>query len=263
MSERVDKLLHQQGIFESRKKAQVAIEKGLVFLIRSGNESLIKKVSEQIEWREGDSWRIVSDSEFDYVSRAGAKLAFALEHFKIDVKGKICLDIGLSTGGFSDCLLKKGVRWVLGVDVGTEQLHPKMKTESQLIAFDKVNAREPLSEEIMARFQARTGAQKFDLIVIDVSFISLLKVLAPHRSLLATQGEILVLFKPQFEVGPAMIHKKGLAAHDEGLRVLEKTVKTIEDLAFQVMGRVESSLKGEDGNQEYFIYARATDGPVS
>jgi 23S rRNA (cytidine1920-2'-O)/16S rRNA (cytidine1409-2'-O)-methyltransferase len=257
MKDRADKLLHHQGVFESRKKAQVAIEKGLVVHERAGARRKIAKASELVEWRDGDRWDVDKHVEFEFVSRAGAKLLGALEHFKVDPKGKICLDIGLSTGGFADCLLEHGARWVVGVDVGTGQLHEKLQSEERLLAFDKINAREPLPESVMSRFQARTGAQKFDLMVFDVSFISVLKVLEPQRQLLSPQGEMLLLFKPQFEVGPKHIGKKGLVDPDEGLRVLEKTVKTIENLSLQVTGMAESILKGEDGNQEYFIHARA------
>jgi len=257
MKDRADKLLHQQGVFESRKKAQVAIEKGLVFHVRGAGESRVEKVSQHIEWRDGDRWRVEADAEFAYVSRAGAKLAGALEHFHVEVRDKICLDVGLSTGGFADCLLKRGARWVLGVDVGTEQLHPSLRENPQLFAFDKINAREPLPSAVLTGFETRTGAQKFDLMVVDVSFISLLKVLEPQRRLLSPGGQILLLFKPQFEVGREFIGKKGLVDPDEGLRVLEKTVKTIQNLSLQVTGTAESILKGEDGNQEYFIHARA------
>jgi 23S rRNA (cytidine1920-2'-O)/16S rRNA (cytidine1409-2'-O)-methyltransferase len=257
MKDRADKLLFQHKIFESRKKAQVAIEKGLVYLRHGGRERRIEKVSEAVDWQEGDEWRVEKDVEFAYVSRAGAKLQGALEYFAINPQGKTCLDVGLSTGGFADCLLQNGARWVVGVDVGSEQLHPKMRTNEHLLAFDKINARETLPKEVLSRVEARTGAQRFDLMVFDVSFISVMKVLEPQRRLLSSGGEVLVLFKPQFEVGPEFIHKKGLVDGDEGLRVLGKTVKTIEMLSLQVIGTAEAALKGEDGNQEYFIYARA------
>jgi 23S rRNA (cytidine1920-2'-O)/16S rRNA (cytidine1409-2'-O)-methyltransferase len=266
--DRADKLLHQQGLFESRKKAQIAIEKGLVFLLRNEKQQQIHKVSELVDWCEGDRWHILENIEFAYVSRAGAKIHNAIEHFKIDVRGKNCLDVGLSTGGFSDCLIQKGARWVLGVDVGQGQLHSKLAHVSQLMAFEKINAREPIPKELISRFEARTGAQRFDLMVCDVSFISVIKVLTPQLQYLQPEGQLLILFKPQFEVGPEFIQKKGLVAKDEGLRVLQKTVKTIEELSplvsLKVIGTVEASPKGEDGNQEYFIYAvKKTDIKIS
>lgn len=257
MKERADKILQSQGIFESRKKAQVAIDKGLVYLCRDGQRQKILKSSELIDWRETDAWHVERDIEFDYVSRAGAKIQGALDYFSIAVAGKICLDVGLSTGGFTDCLLQRGARWVVGVDVGEGQLHHRLRAHPQLLSFEKINARETLPKSVMSLFLARTGAQKFDLMVFDVSFISVMKVLIPQLPYLATGGEILVLFKPQFEVGQEFIQKKGIVASDEGLRVLQKTVKTIQDLSLSVIGVTESVLKGEDGNQEHFIYIRS------
>lgn len=262
MKDRADKLLHQSGLFDSRKKAQVAIEKGLVSRVSAqGAIKKITKPSEIIEWSEGDQWQVVADAEFAFVSRSGAKLQAALKHFQVSAKNKVCLDVGLSTGGFSQCLLEDGARLVVGVDVGTGQLHPSLQDEERLISIEKFNAREPLPRDLVARVEGRTGNSLFDLMVFDVSFISVLKVIEPQLSFLRTGGELVILVKPQFEVGREHIQKKGLVAAAEGLRVLEKTVKTIQDLPskmpLSVIGTVEASPKGEDGNQEYFIYARS------
>lgn len=248
---RVDQLLHQLGHFESRKKAQVAIQKNIVQLRRDGRLIAIKKSSEEFTAEPGDEWVIAADPEFQYVSRAGVKLAGALDFFKKDVSGLICLDMGLSTGGFTDCLLQRGASQIVGVDVGQGQLHPRLQTEARLRAFDKMNGREQLPEEV-----AQLAPKGFDLMVVDVSFISLLKVLAPQRPLLKAGAEVLALVKPQFEVGPTQLSKKGIVARDEGLLVLQKTVKNVEILGFQILGTHESTLAGEDGNQEFFIYCR-------
>lgn len=248
---RVDQLLHQLGHFESRKKAQVAIQKNLVQLRRGGRLIAIKKSSEDFSAEPGDEWLIASDPEFQYVSRAGVKLAGALDFFNKSVSGLTCLDMGLSTGGFTDCLLQRGASLVVGVDVGQGQLHPRLQMEPRLKSFDKINGREPLPLEV-----SKHAPSGFDFMVVDVSFISLLKVLAPQRPLLKPGAEVLALVKPQFEVGPALLSKKGVVARDEGLLVLQKTVKNVEVLGFQLLGTHESTLAGEDGNQEFFIYCR-------
>jgi 23S rRNA (cytidine1920-2'-O)/16S rRNA (cytidine1409-2'-O)-methyltransferase len=248
---RVDKLLLQLGLFESRKKAQVAIQKNLVSLRRGGETIPIQKTSEEFEALPGDEWLIVDDPEFTYVSRSGQKLAGALAEFKKSVKGLVCLDLGISTGGFSECLLAEGAAFVLGVDVGQDQLHHRLRQNPRLRYFDKINAREPLPATMVELFPGPV-----DLIVADVSFISVLKVLEPQRHLLKPGGEILALLKPQFEAGPGQLNKKGVIGKSEGLIVLEKAVKDIETLGMQIIGTSESILAGEDGNQEYFIYCR-------
>jgi 23S rRNA (cytidine1920-2'-O)/16S rRNA (cytidine1409-2'-O)-methyltransferase len=241
---RADKLLHQLGLFESRKKAQVAIDKKLVALKRDNKIIPVKKSSDEIEPQPGDEWQITPDAEFKYVSRSGLKLEGALEYFKPPVAGAVCLDIGLSTGGFSQCLLQYGAAKVFGVDVGQNQLHPKLQTEKRLEYFDKINAREKL------QFPEGT----FDLIVADVSFISILKVLEPQLPLLKKGGKILALIKPQFEAGPGALDKKGVIGRDPGLLVMQKTVKSIESFGLQIFGTQASLLVGEDGNQEFFVY---------
>lgn len=249
---RVDKLLHSLGLFESRKKSQVAIEKGLVSLKRKGQLIKVLKVSEEIETLQGDEWVIEDHPEFNYVSRAGSKLAGALDKFGKSVDGLVCLDIGLSTGGFSDCLLGRGAALVIGVDVGQAQLHPKLQNHPKLKSFDKINAREPLPKEVLAELPK--GTEQFDFFVIDVSFISLLKVLTPQLPLLKTGGEMVVLVKPQFEAGPGQLNKKGVIDKAEGLLVLQKTVSNMESLGLRILATSESILVGEDGNQEFFVY---------
>lgn len=224
----------------------MAIQKNLVSLKRKNQIVAVKKVSEEFESEPGDEWLIQPDAEFKYVSRSGLKLEGALEYFKKSVKGLVCLDIGLSTGGFSECLLAHGAHEVYGVDVGQDQLHHRLRQNPKLHAFDKINAREKLDFE----------PQFFDLIVADVSFISVLKVLEPQLPLLKKGGEIIALIKPQFEAGPGALDKNGVIGREEGLLVHQKTVKTITSFGVQILGTTESILAGEDGNQEFFVHCR-------
>lgn len=252
---RADVLLVEQGVFESRKKAQVAIEKGLVLHCRDLQKTRIQKSSQDIDWKPSDRWEIGEDLELRYVSRAGAKLHAALEEWQISVEGKVVLDVGLSTGGFSDCLLQKGARSILGVDVGHSQLHPRLKNNPALFSLEKWNAKNPLEKErLRAFYKEASGDEIFDLMVVDVSFISMMIVLEAQWPLLKPQGHALILFKPQFEVGPALLDKKGLVSDAEGLRVLQKTVTTLGKSRKTVLASGPSALRGEDGNQEYFIY---------
>ncbi len=252
---RADVVLFEQGVFESRKKAQVAIQKGLVFLVRHQQEIKIQKVSQEISFLPTDTWRIITDLEFQYVSRAGAKLHQALEEWQMDVSDFVVLDVGLSTGGFSDCLLQKGARRILGIDVGHSQLHARLQGHSQLYSLEKWNAKNPLSSEVLSDFFGNTkGPHLFDLMVVDVSFISMLPVVEAQWRLLKPGGKAVILFKPQFEAGALSLDKKGLVDDAEGLRVLEKTVTTLADSGKTVLGSRPSALRGEDGNQEHFIY---------
>lgn len=252
---RVDLLLVEQQVFESRKKAQVAIEKGIVFRRRK-DQSLqkINRSSEIVVWEEGDEWLVLEDLELKYVSRAGAKLHAALHNWKIDVVDKVVLDVGLSTGGFSDCLLQQGARLCVGIDVGQAQLHSRLKDEPRLISLEKWNAKNSLPDQLLAQWSGLMGQTFFDFIVVDVSFISVLSVFVVQSRLLTKGGGALLLFKPQFEVGAEHLGKKGIADETEGLRVLQKTVTTLESQGFSVQGTFASPVKGEDGNQEYFIY---------
>jgi 23S rRNA (cytidine1920-2'-O)/16S rRNA (cytidine1409-2'-O)-methyltransferase len=253
---RVDTLLFEQGFFESRKKAQVAISKGLVSLLRKNQKIKIEKSSQEMEVLPGDQWIIGEDLELTYVSRAGAKLHEALTRWQISVENKIVLDVGLSTGGFSDCLLQKGAKWICGVDVGHKQLHPRLQNHPQLLSIEKFNAKHILPQEILDLVEKFSGQTTFDLMVFDVSFISLEPVLKAQWPLLQPSGQVLALYKPQFEVGTAGLSKKGLAQQDEGLRVLQKTVKTLTSQGISVQDILPCSTRGEDGNQEYFLYIK-------
>jgi 23S rRNA (cytidine1920-2'-O)/16S rRNA (cytidine1409-2'-O)-methyltransferase len=251
---RVDKILVELGLFESRKKAQVAVEKGLVSLRRKDKTLLIEKTSQELEVLPDDEWQIVADLEFEYVSRSGAKLHEALAHWKISVQGKNILDLGQSTGGFTDCVLRHGANCVVGFDVGREQLHPRLREDARILCLEKINARYPAPTETREAIQSAGITEPFDMIVCDVSFISVLPVISAQWELLKNGGSALLLFKPQFEVGRGVHDKKGTVPDEEGLRVLEKTVKTLSEEEKKVLGTFKTGLRGEDGNQEYFIY---------
>jgi 23S rRNA (cytidine1920-2'-O)/16S rRNA (cytidine1409-2'-O)-methyltransferase len=251
---RADKVLVELGLFESRKKAQVAIEKGLVSFVRGGETISILKVSQEIEPQSSDQWKIEANLELEYVSRSGAKLHEALEFWKISPKGLNILDIGQSTGGFTECLLRHGAEFVVGLDVGKDQLHPRLRDHPQILSIEKVNARNVIADELLASIQAAIASWPFDMIVCDVSFISAQTVLLAQWELLKSGGQALVLFKPQYEVGRGVHGKKGTIPDEEGLRVLEKTVKTLSEQGKKVHGTLKAKVRGEDGNQEYFIY---------
>ncbi len=252
--QRADKLLVELGLFESRKKAQVAIEKGLVSFVRNGKIHAVTKTSQEIEPKDNDQWKILSNLELEYVSRSGAKLHEALEHWSVSVRGLKVLDIGQSTGGFTECLLRHGADFVVGLDVGREQLHHRLRGHPQILSIEKVNARDPLSESVLEQILTSGVDLPLDMIVCDVSFISAQTVLAAQWSHLKPGGQALVLFKPQYEVGRGVHGKKGTIPDAEGLRVLEKTVKILSEQGTNVIGTLKSKVRGEDGNQEYFVY---------
>jgi len=187
---------------------------------------------------------VVDVPEPKYVSRAGLKLEKALEHFKIDVKNLTALDAGLSTGGFTDCLLQQGVAHVYGIDVGHSQVHEKIKNDPRVVVMEKTNLRtlDKLPEEI-------------DLATLDLSFISVLKVMDAVTQLLKPQGKLIVLIKPQFEAGPEQVGKGGIVkdakVHEQ---VLEQVVAAIQEHGFAHHGTIESPILGSDGNKEFLAY---------
>ncbi|MBN2189783.1 MAG: TlyA family RNA methyltransferase, partial [Candidatus Aureabacteria bacterium] len=182
-----------------------------------------------------------------YVGRGGFKLECAIDTFKIDVKDKVCIDIGSSTGGFTDCLLKKGAKKVFAVDVGYGQIDYSLRKDKRVVLLEKTNARYLRKDRI---------GEKVDLVTIDVSFISLDKILPVSYSLLERGGECIALIKPQFEAGRKDVEKGGVV-RNESIRL--KVVSGIKDFCvatgYSVVGCVESPLKGPAGNVEYLIYA--------
>ncbi len=201
--------------------------------------------------------RIAEKQEFQFVSRGALKLKEAIEKFSIPLANRIALDVGLSTGGFSDYLLKNGISRILGVDVGKNQLHPSLVGQEKLLAFDKVNARDPIPAAILDCFFAETQPRKFDVIVVDVSFISLSKVVPSLVQYLAERGDLITLVKPQFELTKADLNKKGVVKTEEGIELAKKkTVEVLQQNKLQIMGMVSSPIEGENGNKEFLIWSQ-------
>jgi 23S rRNA (cytidine1920-2'-O)/16S rRNA (cytidine1409-2'-O)-methyltransferase len=236
---RADVMLVERGLAESRTHAQRLIGAGAAI---ADNEVVLKSA---LRLR-SDADLIVTGAQSNYVSRGGDKLAFALKHFSEDISGAVCLDIGISTGGFTDCLLQSGARKVVGIDVGHGQLHHSLAADSRVCLKERINARYLKPDDL---------DEIFDLIVIDVSFISLTMILPAALPFLASTGAMICLIKPQFEVGPSGLGKNGIVT-DVAKR--EKARETVHDFAAHIgliiKDYVESPVKGGDGNTEYLSY---------
>ena len=242
--ERVDKLLVERGLAQSRAKAQALVMAGLVLV----DEQLVRKPSESFLPEANIRIKDADDPASRYVGRGGLKLEAALREFQIDVTGLTCLDVGASTGGFTDCLLKNGASKVVAIDVGHNQLDWKLRSDSRVELREGVNARYLKPEDF---------DQKFDLATIDVAFISATMILPAVVPLLAKQGQIITLIKPQFEVGKGEVGKGGIvndpAKHQ---RVVDEVNRTAEDLGLRVCRVIRSPIHGASGNVEFLaLYA--------
>ncbi|SCY90226.1 TlyA family RNA methyltransferase [Microvirga guangxiensis] len=235
---RADVVLVERGFFLSRARAQEAIAAGLV----TANGAVIRKASETMP----DDAVIAAEQPHPYVSRGGVKLAAALDAFAIDPKGCICLDIGASTGGFTEVLLLRDAKHVYAVDVGHSQLHPKVANDPRVTNLEGTDARS-LNSEIVS--------EPADLLVSDVSFISLKLVLPTSVALLKPQAKLAVLVKPQFEAGRDNV-KKGIVRDEAVHRAVCEDIRTfIASLGFTVDGIVPSPIEGGDGNREFLLGA--------
>lgn len=239
---RADQALVERGLVESRTKAQALIMAGLVFV----GEQRIDKPGQQIK---ADIALNLRGQEHPWVSRGGMKLAGALESFDLDPGGKVCLDVGASTGGFTDVLLQNGAAKVYAVDVGRGQLAWKLQSDPRVIQLDKTNARH-LTPELIA--------EPVDFIVCDASFIGLRTVLPAALALAAPGAYLVALIKPQFEVGRERVGKGGIvrdpALHAEVCAEIESWLDGMA--GWQVLGIVESPIKGAEGNVEFLIVGR-------
>jgi 23S rRNA (cytidine1920-2'-O)/16S rRNA (cytidine1409-2'-O)-methyltransferase len=284
---RIDQLLVQIQLASTRSQAQRLIADG-------------------VEWRQGDSWRrvakngddvpegavvrLLDDAEARYVSRGGLKLEAALKHLGLDVTGFACLDVGQSTGGFTDCLLQHGAVSVVGVDVGSAQLHPQLRTDPRVLCVEKVNARALVADDLLAAYQDSVGADgmfddddaaddeddvdaqdetypaagpsvrsfipAFDLVVADLSFISQTLVLPAVVPLLKAGGILLTLVKPQFELQPGQVGKGGIVKDPSMYPLVEQRLRdACADLGLTVTAWFDSPITGGDGNREFFICA--------
>jgi 23S rRNA (cytidine1920-2'-O)/16S rRNA (cytidine1409-2'-O)-methyltransferase len=237
--ERVDKLLVERGLAESRTKAQAMVMAGVVLI----NEQRINKPSDlvapdaEIRVKGGD------DPASRYVGRGGLKLAAALQEFQINVEGLTCLDVGASTGGFTDCLLQHGARKVISIDVGHNQIDWRLRTDSRVEVREGVNARYLKPVDFSTRFQ---------LAVMDVSFISATKIIPAIVPLLSDTGQLITLIKPQFEVGRGEVGKGGIVRdRQKHVRVIAEVNRAAKDLGLQVRAVIESPIHGADGNVEF------------
>lgn len=258
---RADLALVDKGLCPSRAQAQTLIEQGKVLLSSGFNQSpvVVKKASQRIE--PFMTLELIPCDGPNFVSRGGVKLLHALEQTRIEVKNKKCIDLGQSTGGFTDCLLQHAARSVVGVDVGKDQLHASLKESKQVLALEGINLYKVNAVQLLADIESnKPDFLPFELAVADLSFISLRKVLPNVAALLPDLCEVLFLVKPQFELGPEHIGKNGLVKNLESLiDGLEDSIRnTCAQLDLQVIDFFPCALKGGDGNQEYFVHAVKT-----
>jgi 23S rRNA (cytidine1920-2'-O)/16S rRNA (cytidine1409-2'-O)-methyltransferase len=237
---RLDILLVERGLVESRERGQAIILAGNVLVNGQKIEKAGALVAEDSEIR-------ILGEPLRFVSRGGLKLEAALREFKVDVSGKTAMDVGASTGGFTDCLLQHGCRKIYAIDVGYGQLAWKLRQDPRVILIERTNIKE-INPELVP--------EPIDIAVIDVSFISLEKVIPSVLRFLARDGEIIALIKPQFEVGKGQVGKGGIV-RDEAARtaVVEKVAAFFRELGLEVKGIIPSPITGQDGNVEYLIYA--------
>jgi 23S rRNA (cytidine1920-2'-O)/16S rRNA (cytidine1409-2'-O)-methyltransferase len=280
---RIDQLLVHIQLASTRSQAQRLIADG-------------------VEWKQGDTWkrvakngdevpedasvRLLNDAEARYVSRGGLKLEAALQRLGLDVTGFACLDVGQSTGGFTDCLLQHGAASVVGVDVGSAQLHPQLRSDPRVLCVEKVNARSLVADDLVAAYQESIGADgmfeddeevtladgaesvegtnapfapAFDLIVADLSFISQTLVLPAVVPLLNAGATLLTLVKPQFELQPGQVGKGGIVKDPDMYAIVEQRLRdACAELGLTVTAWFDSPIEGGDGNREFFICARAS-----
>lgn len=249
---RIDQLLVQRQLASTRSQAQRLIAGG-------------------VEWLQGEVWkrvakngdevpdeaqvRLLDDSEARYVSRGGLKLEAALKHIGLPVQGLMCLDVGQSTGGFTDCLLQHGAARVVGLDVGQGQLHPSLRADPRVLCIEKVNARdaEAIADALEGDELFEAG---FDLLVGDLSFISQTLVLPAIVPLLKDGGHLLMLVKPQFELQPGQVGKGGIVRDESLYPFIEQRLRdACEALDLTVRDWFDSPIEGGDGNREFFIHA--------
>lgn len=239
--ERIDRLLLEKGLTASREKAKALVMAGQVVV----DDKRIDKAGEMVSI---DSNIRIKGEVMPYVSRGGLKLERALDHFTIDVKGKVAVDVGASTGGFTDCLLQRGIKKVYSIDVGYGQMALKVKDDPRVISIERMNIRE---------IKPDTIPEKVGLIVVDVSFISLTKVLPHLIPLMKDTSEIIALIKPQFEVGKGEVGKGGIVKDESKI---EKAIEDISNFAkgsnLEVVGVVESPILGAKGNREFLTYLK-------
>lgn len=244
MKVRLDVLLVSRGLAESREKAKAVIMEGKVFVKGQREDKAGTMFDEKVPIE-------IHGQKLRYVSRGGLKLEKAVAHFDLQLEGKVCMDVGSSTGGFTDCMLQNGARMVYAVDVGTNQLDWKLRSDSRVIAMEKTNIRYLLPEQIGEAPQFAS---------IDVAFISLTKVLLPVRNLLTPDGQVVALIKPQFEAGREKVGKKGVVREKSThIEVIQQVLSYAWSIGFSILALEFSPIKGPEGNIEYLVWLQKTD----
>ncbi len=247
---RIDQLLTEKQFTKSRSQAQSFISEGKVQVCINGNWTQVTKASFKIE----EDWEIklTLTDEDRYVSRGALKLSGALEQAQMDLKGFTVLDVGQSTGGFTDCALQFGAAKVVGVEVGHDQLDPRLRSRDDVVCLEGLNARHLTQADLGEHFPE----EGFDAVVMDVSFISQTKILPQLPALLGSSGHLITLVKPQFELGKEAIGKGGIVKDQLKVAQLEQQMKDlIRELGFSVISYNKSQIKGGDGNQEFVLHA--------
>jgi 23S rRNA (cytidine1920-2'-O)/16S rRNA (cytidine1409-2'-O)-methyltransferase len=291
---RIDQLLVQRGLASTRSQAQRLIADGVQWRKLEVAGEIWKRVAKNgDEVPEDAVIELLDDSEARYVSRGGLKLEAALKQVGLSVKGLRCMDVGQSTGGFTDCLLQAGAQSVVGVDVGSAQLHPSLREDPRVLCVESVNARTLSAADLIAAYAGSTGAEgqfdleedgpvfegfdgsddsladaepaalppefapPFDILVADLSFISQTLVLPAAVPLLKEGGILLTLVKPQFELQPGQVGKGGIVKDPDMYPIVEQRLRdTCADLGLEVSAWFDSPIAGGDGNREFFICAR-------
>lgn len=244
---RLDVAVFEQGYAPSREKAKALIMAGIVYV----NNQKVDKAG--FELKEGDVLE-VRGKTLQYVSRGGLKLEKAMQEFPITLEGKICMDVGASTGGFTDCMLQNGAVKVYSVDVGYGQLAWKLRIDERVVNLERTNFRYATREQI---------PDEIDFASVDVSFISLKHILPNLNTLLAPDGQAVCLIKPQFEAGKEKVGKKGVVRDlNVHLEVVENVINFAVENGFSVMGLQFSPIKGPEGNIEYLIYLNKSANPI-
>lgn len=245
MKERLDVLLVNKGFFPSREKAKACIMEGNVFVGGNREDKAGTMIDENAVIE-------IHGAKMKYVSRGGYKLEKAMNSFGITLDGKVCMDIGASTGGFTDCMLQNGAVKVYSVDVGYGQFDWGLRNDPRVVTMEKTNIRYLTREQL---------DDDIEFASVDVSFISLTKVLEPAKALLSERGQMACLIKPQFEAGREKVGKKGVvrdpAVHIE---VIEKVLLYAKSIGFDILGLEHSPIKGPEGNIEYLVYIELAEG---
>jgi len=242
---RADQLLVTRGLFESRARAQAAIEAGFV----TADGVQVKKSAQALP----EDAALIAQPAHPYVSRGGVKLASALVHFGFDPNGKVCLDIGASTGGFTDVLLRGGARRVYAIDVGTEQLHVSLRGNRNVVRIENIDAR-TLDRVLIS--------EPAELITIDVSFVSLKLIVPVVAAIAASAAEMVALIKPQFEAGRKLVRKGVVRDAEVHRSVCDDLAAFVTQHGWHVLGVIESPIEGGDGNREFLLGARRGGRPT-